>query len=64
MPMDLQMARAKGSFAVPEKTFTGKNFLVKKENPPDAADESRQNRNSRPAPRKLNLKERFRWSAS
>jgi hypothetical protein len=29
------MARANGSFAVPEKTFTGKKYLVKKENPPD-----------------------------
>jgi len=35
MPMYLQMARARGSFDVPEKTFTGKKFSVKKENPPD-----------------------------
>lgn len=41
-PMDLQMARASGSLEVPENTFTGKNGLVKKENPPDAADESHQ----------------------
>jgi hypothetical protein len=41
--MYLQMARAKGSFAVPEKTFTNKNFfrLTKTSNPAEGGDESK-----------------------
>src|SRR5580698_7433880 len=59
MLMDLQMARARGSFAVPENTFTKSKQIGccrQMENPPDVADESFRNRNNRPAPRKPNLR--------
>jgi len=40
VPMDLQMARARGSFAVPENTFTDKMVLWLKKKTRQLADEN------------------------
>jgi len=56
MPMDLQMARARGSFAVPENTFTNQYKIgccrLKMETRQNVADESFLNRNRQVARRK------------
>jgi hypothetical protein len=57
--MDLQIARARGSLAVPENTFTKSKqywlLTVVMENPPDLADESFLYRNKRSIGCKPNL---------
>src|ERR1039458_7802294 len=64
-PMDLQMARARGSFAVPEKTFTDKkDFGLKNKNRRNRRNETERNFNNELGWRKTKLKGRRDWSVS